>query len=83
MNNDVTLFRPEEYAISRKYACAYTLKEFESYSRILYAYKIHYRFEVMNDRIDIIMSIKEVDVPRIAKALGIKEDEMYIYFDHS
>jgi hypothetical protein len=94
MKNTVSkAFNPELVSRVRKYISVRTPMELEAATRILYAYKIEYRLEPYGenlnytfdsmDRIDIVMNYHEYEEPEVIKALGIKQTDLNLYFDHS
>ena len=78
-----SILNPELFSIVRRYITIYTFEELELYSRILCGRRIHYRIEHIDGRLDIIMSYKLAEEPDIIKALGLKKEDINLYFDHS
>ena len=86
-------FNPELFSRVRKYISVRTPMELERATQILYANKVdfwiapygedlNYTFDSM-DRIDIIMNYHECEEKSILRALGIRQEELYLYFNHS
>lgn len=85
---------PELFTRVRKFISVYSPMELESATNILYAHRIDFRcapylderkfntFDGM-ERIDIIMNYYEAEEENLLKWLGIKQDKLYFYFDHS
>jgi hypothetical protein len=88
------MFNPEMFTRVRKFISVYSPMELDNATKILYARKVDFRCEVYLDetgvnsfahaeRIDIIMNYKLSEEQSILKWLGIPQEKLYIYFDHS
>lgn len=84
---------PEFFTRVRKYISADTLEQLERYTSLLYSMKVEFRclpysesytnsFNTM-ERVDIVMNYHLIDEPDILKRLGLKQEELYLYMDHS
>lgn len=89
-----TVFNPELFSRVRKFISAETPLELERYTGALYAHKVEYRCLTYSSkggkdyadddfRVDIVMNYRLADEPEILRALGLKQKDLYIYFDHS
>mgnify|MGYP003308201625 CR=1 FL=1 len=85
-------FEPDAFTIVRKFISAYSPEELERFTDILYAYKVQFRCLPYSetseygsfskiDRIDIVMQYKLIDEDALIKRLGIKREDLYIYFN--
>lgn len=90
VRNGVT---PKCFTRVRKYISADTPEQLERYTSLLYSMKVEFRclpysesytnsFSTM-ERVDIVMNYHEIDEDDILKGLGLKKEDLYLYFDHS